>query len=37
MPTPKNKKLYDKVKQMANKKFDTPSSIYKSSWIVKKI
>ena len=36
MPTPKNKKLYDKVKQMANKKFDTPSSIYKSSWIVKK-
>jgi len=36
MPVPKNKLLYAKVKRMANKKFDTPSSIYRSSWIVKK-
>ena len=36
MPVPKNKVLYAKVKRMANEKFDTPSSIYRSSWIVKK-
>lgn len=36
MPVPKNKLLYAKVKKMANKKFVTPSSIYRSSWIVKK-
>jgi len=36
MAVPKNKKLYAKVKKLANEKFATPTSIYKSSWIVKK-
>ena len=36
MPVPKNKALYAKVKRMANEKFNTPTSVYKSSWIVKK-
>jgi hypothetical protein len=34
-PTPTNKKLYDTVIALANKKFLAPSSIYRSSWIVK--
>jgi len=34
MPTPINKKLYDYVVSLANKKFIAPSSIYRSSWIV---
>lgn len=29
-----NKKLYNKIKKIADKKFKTPTSIYKSSWIV---
>lgn len=33
--TPSNKKLYQHVVKLANKKFDTPSGIYRSSWIVK--
>ena len=35
-PVPLDKKLYEKVKQMANKKFESKSGIYRSSWIVKK-
>ena len=35
MPEPKDKKLYDSVKSLANKKFKSPSGIYRSSWIVK--
>lgn len=35
MPTPLNKKLYETVIALANKKFTAPSSIYRSSWIVK--
>ena len=34
-PTPKDQKLYNYVKQLANKKFKSPSGIYRSSWIVK--
>ena len=33
-PIPANKELYNKVKKMANKKFTSPSGIYRSSWIV---
>jgi hypothetical protein len=36
MPKPINKKLYEKVKKLANKKFSSKTGIYKSSWIVKK-
>jgi hypothetical protein len=36
MPEPINKKLYEKVKKLANKKFSSKTGIYKSSWIVKK-
>jgi hypothetical protein len=32
---PIDKKLYSRVKSLANKKFKSPSSIYRSSWIVK--
>jgi len=34
-PIPIDKKLYDYVISLANKKFLAPSSIYRSSWIVK--
>lgn len=34
-PVPKDQKLYNYVKQLANKKFTSPSGIYRSSWIVK--
>ena len=34
MAEPTNKKLYDKVKQEADKKFAKPSA-YKSAWIVR--
>ena len=34
-PQPTNKTLYNYVKQLANKKFKSPSGIYRSSWIVK--
>jgi len=34
-PFPKDQKLYNYVKQLANKKFTSPSGIYRSSWIVK--
>jgi hypothetical protein len=34
-PEPVNKALYNYVKQLANKKFKSPSGIYRSSWIVK--
>ena len=36
MAVPKDKKLYAKVKRLANNKFDSPSSVYRSSWIVRK-
>jgi hypothetical protein len=32
---PTNQKLYDKVKKLANKKFESKTGIYRSSWIVK--
>ena len=35
MPEPLNQKLYSHVKSLANKKFKSPSGIYRSSWIVK--
>jgi hypothetical protein len=35
MPIPVNKELYEYVVMLANKKFTAPSSIYRSSWIVK--
>jgi hypothetical protein len=35
MPIPKNKKLYDKVKEEADSKYSKPSA-YKSGYIVKK-
>lgn len=35
MPQPTNKKLYSQVKSLANKKFKSPSGIYRSSWIVR--
>ena len=34
-PEPINKKLYEKVKKMADEKYSKPSA-YKSGWIVKK-
>lgn len=34
MTEPTNKRLYNKVKKQADKKFDKPSA-YKSAWIVK--
>jgi hypothetical protein len=34
-PQPTNKALYNYVKQLANKKFKSPSGIYRSSWIVR--
>lgn len=33
---PTDKKLYKYVKSLANKKFKSPTGVYKSSWIVKK-
>lgn len=33
--TPLNKTLYAKVKRLANKKFKSPTGVYRSSWIVK--
>lgn len=35
MPSPVDKDLYKYVKGLANKKFKSPSGIYRSSWIVK--
>ncbi len=35
MPVPTNKKLYNYIKKLANKKFKSPSGIYRSSWIVR--
>lgn len=35
MPEPVNKKLYDRVKDDAKKKFERYPSIYASSWIVR--
>ena len=35
MPTPLDKTLYEIVKREANKKFKSPSGVYKSSWIVR--
>lgn len=32
---PLNKKLYDRIKKMADKKFSSKTGVYKSSWIVK--
>jgi hypothetical protein len=32
---PLNQKLYSQIKTLANKKFKSPSGIYRSSWIVK--
>ena len=34
-PRPTNKILYEKVKQLANQKFQSKSGIYRSSWIVR--
>lgn len=34
-PKPKNITLYNNVKSLANKKFKSPSGVYRSSWIVK--
>lgn len=34
MPTPVNTTLYNQVKELADKKFLAPTSIYKSAWIV---
>ena len=34
-PKPIDKELYEKVKQMASEKFETPTSWYRSAWIVK--
>lgn len=36
MAEPKDLKLYKRVKKMADKKFSTKTSVYKSSWIVKR-
>jgi hypothetical protein len=36
MSEPFDKKLYEKVKKMATKKFTSKTGIYRSSWIVKK-
>ena len=33
---PIDTKLYKRVKDMADKKFKSPTGVYKSSWIVKK-
>lgn len=35
MPSPIDKDLYKYVKGLANKKFKSPSGIYRSSWIVR--
>jgi hypothetical protein len=32
---PKDQRLYDKVKREANKKFGSPTGVYRSSWIVR--
>jgi len=36
MAEPKDLKLYKMVKKLADKKFKSPTGVYKSSWIVKK-
>jgi len=33
---PKDNRLYNYVKRLANKKFKSPTGVYRSSWIVKK-
>lgn len=35
MPEPVNKKLYEKVKKLATKKFQSKTGIYRSAWLVK--
>lgn len=35
MPQPKDLRLYDKVKKLADQKFSSKSGIYRSSWIVR--
>lgn len=35
MPSPVDKDLYNRVKRLADKKFKSPSGIYRSSWIVR--
>ena len=35
MPTPSNKRLYADVKALADRKFEAPTSAYKSAWIVR--
>jgi hypothetical protein len=35
MSVPKDKSLYNYVKSLANKKFKSPTGVYRSSWIVK--
>jgi hypothetical protein len=35
MAEPKDLKLYKKVKKLADKKFKSPTGVYKSSWIVR--
>jgi len=36
MPIPENANLYARVKEMASRKFDSPTGAYRSMWIVKK-
>jgi hypothetical protein len=36
MPEPVNTALYNRVKEMATKKFSSPTGAYRSMWIVKK-
>jgi hypothetical protein len=36
MPQPVNKELYERVKEMASKKFEARTGAYRSMWIVKK-
>jgi hypothetical protein len=36
MSKPSNMELYNRVKEMANEKFDSPTGAYKSMWIVRK-
>jgi hypothetical protein len=35
MPDPVDKKLYNRVKKLADKVFDSKTGVYKSSWIVR--
>lgn len=36
MPQPVNKELYERVKEMASKKFEARTGAYRSMWIVRK-